>query len=47
MNIALQLYLKNVRLEDVMPQLHCLLTIQFPLLAGQHEGDESVAAPES
>lgn len=38
-------YLEYVSLEDVVSQLHCLLPVQFALLPGEHEGQESVATP--
>ena len=38
-------YLENMSFEDVVAQLHGLLPVQLPLLPGQHEGHEGVAAP--
>lgn len=43
---AATLYLEDVRFEDVMPQFHRLLPVELPLLAGEHEGHESVSGPE-
>lgn len=37
--------LKYVSLEDVVTQFHRLLPVQLPLLPGEHEGQQGVAAP--
>ena len=41
----MQRYLEDMSFEDVVAQLHGLLPVQLPLLPGQHEGHEGVAAP--
>lgn len=38
-------YLEYMSLENVVSQLHGLLTVQLALLPGEHEGQESVPAP--
>lgn len=40
------MYLEDVRFEDVVSQLHRLLAIKLPLLAGKHESHQSVTGPE-
>lgn len=37
--------LKYVSLEDVVAQFHRLLPVQLPLLPGEHEGQQGMAAP--
>lgn len=38
-------YLEYVSLEDVVPHFHSLLPVELSLLSGEHECQESVAAP--
>lgn len=38
-------HLKDVSLQDVVTQFHRLLPVEFSILSGEHEGQESMAAP--
>lgn len=38
-------HLKDVSLQDVVTQFHSLLPVEFSILSGEHEGQESMAAP--
>lgn len=40
-------HLENVRLQDVMAELHGLLAVQLALLSGEHECQESVPVPRT